>query len=290
MAKIVRYAVPLGLASMLGTLTMQLHAVIVAAVCTPEQFAVYINGAIELPVIGIVTGSISTIVFSEMSSACARGDRAAALIIFREASIRSACVLLPCLFYVLVAAEPFIVFLYSDTYRESVLPFRLYLFVLPIRIVVYGAALMSLGMTRDILIRSVLDLLVNGVVCFTFVHLWGYSGAAASLAVTLYIWSTPFNLYRIGRGFGVRWYEVLPLRDLARIALICFLAAPLAAVGTFGIPGVPPIVRVATGATVFATTVGTALYLAGYITVPQRIQWLVPSVLRRLAVVRKTMP
>ena len=46
-----KYAVPLGLAGFIGTISMSLDKIIVSSMCSPEQFAVYVNGAIEIPLI-----------------------------------------------------------------------------------------------------------------------------------------------------------------------------------------------------------------------------------------------
>ncbi len=228
MGEMLRYAFPLGLAFMLGTLTLQLHALIVASLCTPEQFAVYINGAIEIPVIGIVVGSITTVLFAEMSNAVADGDKSRALDLFRSAAVQSACILFPTMVYFALAAEPFITLLYSAEYRDSVTPFLIYLAVLPPRIVVYGAALMALGMSREVLVRSVFDLLINAVLCYLFVSLFGYNGAALGLIATLYCWTVPYNLHKIAQGYGVRWHRLLPWRDLAKVMAISLVAAPVA--------------------------------------------------------------
>ena len=70
MKEMVKYSIPLGLASMLGgiTLTAQYHC----RIPIHEDFAIYINGAMEIPVIGIITGSITTVVFAEMAALCAK--------------------------------------------------------------------------------------------------------------------------------------------------------------------------------------------------------------------------
>jgi len=280
MGTMVRYSVPLGLATLLGTLTMQLHSIIVASLCTPEDFAVYANGAIELPFIGIVTGSITSVVFAEMATECARGNKAAALALFRKAAVKSACILFPVMIFFLVAAQPFIIVMYSQAYRASVVPFVLYLFVLPVRIVVYGAALMSLGMTRDILFRSVFDLIINAVVCYLLVSHFGYAAAAASLSITLYLWSTPFNLVRIGHGFAVPWHAVLPWRDLSRIAVLCILASPLAIAGVYVRPDLPALVRLALPTVLYWPAVAYILYRTGYYPLPKRCERFIPSAIR----------
>ena len=273
------YSVPLGLATMLGSLTLQLHSVIVASICSPEDFAVYINGAMEIPVIGIVTGSITTVVFAEMAEMCAKGDKAAALQLFHKASIRSACILFPTMCFLLATATTFITFMYSEQYQASVVPFVIYLFVLPIRIVVYGSALMALGMTRVILVRSILDLIINAILCFVLVKLIGYIGAAIATIFTLYIWHVPFNLKKISDGFGVTWQKSLPFKTLSKILFICVLCMPLAVLGAYPIP-VISFIRLCLAAILYLPIVAYLLYRAKLFPLPSWLDRKIPSMLR----------
>ena len=279
MQEMVRYSVPLGLAGMLGTVAIQLHSIIVASICSTEDFAVYINGAMEIPIIGIVTGSITTVVFAEMAELCAKGEKMAALQLFHKASIKSACILFPTLFFLLATASPFITFLYSEQYRLSVVPFVIYLFVLPLRIVVYGSALMALGMTRVILIRSLLDLGINAILCFVLVKQFGYLGAPVAFLMTMYVWTTPYNLYQIGQGFGVSWTASLPFKPLLQILLLCLLSMPLALFGGYAFP-IFSMGRLAIAAVLYWPVVAYLLYRAHFISLPARIEQRIPSVFR----------
>lgn len=279
MREMIKYSVPLGLATMLGSITLQLHSIIVASLCSPEDFAVYINGAMEIPVIGIITGSITTVVFAEMAELCSKGDKAAALKLFHKASIKSACILFPTMCFLLVVAEPFITFLYSAKYHDSITPFLIYLFVLPVRIVVYGAALMALGMTRVILVRSIFDLTINCILCFVLVKTIGYIGAAIATILTLYLWTIPFNLNKISFGFGVRWQKSLPYKDLARILAICVLCSPLA---VFGVDAFSMIAigRLSLAALLYWPLVLYLLYRTNFVVPPSRVERLIPRALR----------
>lgn len=276
-----RYAAPLGVATLLGTLTMQLHAVVVAALCSPEQFAIYINGAAEIPIIGIVAGSITTVVFADMAAACARGDKAEALRLFRVAAHRSACILLPTMFFFAVAAETFIVFMFSEAYRDSTLPFQIYLAVLPARIVVWGAAMMALGMSREILVRSFIDLVVNGVFCYLFVAAFGYVGAAMGLAATLYFWTVPFNLAKIASGFGVPWTALLPWRELSAISGIALASLPVAMAALAAGAAWPPVVRLSVAITCYSLACGFLLYRTRHLDLPAALVARIPAPLRR---------
>jgi len=280
MQAMVRYSVPLGLASIFGSITLQMDSMIVSSMCSPEDFAVYYNGAMELPLIGIITGSITTVVFAEMAKLCARGDKVAALQLFHKASIKSACILFPTMCFLLVTANPFITVLYSEQYQASVVPFVIYLFVLPVRIVVYGAALMALGMTRVVLFRSIIDLTINAILCFFLVKQFGYIGAAVSLVVMLYVWSTPYNLHKIAEGFNVRWSDSLPFKSLFRILLICILCIPLAVLGAYGFP-LFALGKMILAAFFYWPIVGYLLYRQRFFVLSARFERLIPELIRR---------
>lgn len=275
-----RYSVPLGLASMLGSIMLQLHSIIVASLCSTEAFAVYINGAIEIPVIGIVTSSITTVVFAEMTELCSKGDKSAALQLFHKASIKSASILFPAMCFLLAAAEPFIIFLYSEQYHASITPFVIYLFVLPVRIVVYGAAFMALGMTRVILVRSIFDLAINCVLCFVLVKMIGYIGAAIATILTLYLWTVPFNLTKIGQAFGVPWSATLPLYSLFKMFCLCILCIPLAIFGAYACPG-KPYVRLSIAAILYWPIIVYLLYRSEFLVLPLHITNLIHAALRK---------
>jgi len=279
MKNMVRYSVPLGLAAMLGTITLQLHSLIVAAMCSPEDFAVYVNGAMEIPLIGLITGSITTVVFAEMADMCSKGDKAGALQLFHKASIKSACILFPTMCFLLATAEPFIVLLFSERYHASVIPFVIFLLVLPVRIVVYGAALMALGMTRVVLMRSAITLVVNAILCFVLVKTIGYIGAAIAIVLTFYFCSIPINLYKIGQGFGVSWSATLPLKSLLKMLSICFLGMPLAMLGAYAFPMIS-IGRLGLAAVLYWPPVGYLLYRKRFLIPPSRFERFIPDAIR----------
>lgn len=225
--RMISYSIPLGLANMLGTMTLQSASIIVSSICSPREFAVYSVGASQMPLISIITGSITTVLLADMSRLCQQGRKEEALRLFGTAAWRSASLMFPAMVFLFISAEPFIVSLFSSEYIDSILPFRLYLLTLPIRIVTYGAALLALGLTREVLVRSLVDFIVNAALCIFFVKLFGYLGALFAILTTLYTWTTAYNLRIIARGFDVHCYRVLPFRLLFKIlGLAVVMALP----------------------------------------------------------------
>ena len=194
-------------------------------------FYVYSGGVCSLlkwryrnPLIGIVTGSIATVILADMAISCKSGELGEALELFRKAAVRSGLILLPTMIFLLVFAQDFIVILYSERYLESVTPFRIYLFALPIRVVFYGSALMALGMTKVILWRSIGDLLVNACLSVLLVYYMGYLGAAFATLLMLYLWHVPFNIKMIAKGFSCQKHVVLPFKEIFLTLFIALLA------------------------------------------------------------------
>lgn len=220
MVKIISFSTPLGIASILGGLATQFSSLIVSSLTTPEQFAIYINGAKEVPFIGIITGSISLVVLTEMANEIKTNRIKEALDLFRKAATLSASFLFPMMVFLLVFSESFIEILYSRKYTESVFPFRIYLLMIPVRIIYYGSAFLAFGETKAILVRSLVDLAFIIFLTYLFVSFFGVNGAALGLLFTLYFWSVPFNLIFLRKLFDCDFSKLIPVKKLSKIILI----------------------------------------------------------------------
>lgn len=256
MGTIVKFAVPLGFATILGSLTLQIANIIVSLLCSPEDFAVYATGAKEVPVIGIIMGSMSVIIMSEMAKKCKVGDKKAALELFRKAALIGGGFLFPIMVILFLYAGEFIDILYTSKYTDSIYPFRVYLLYLPVRIVLYGAAFIALGKSKAVLYRSIVELLMTILLCYLFVYFWGYKGAVWAQIFTLYFWSIPYNLYFLKNAFNCSFSYILPIDKLGRIMLISIISGLLS--GIFLLFDMPPLYRL-----LFGCTGGGICYFVG---------------------------
>jgi O-antigen/teichoic acid export membrane protein len=220
MIEILKFSFPLGLASLFGAVSQQLDKVIVSFFSGPENYAYYANGAIELPLIGIITGSIGTVIMSDMSLHFQNGDKKTAIEIFRNANVKSAAILIPAMFFFLLMAKQFIIIMFSKTYINSISVFIVYLLMLPARTVFYGSAFMAMGQTKKIMYRSAISLVINAILGIVFVKILGYLGAAIASLLTLYLFLIPYNLITIGKGFDVSPLYIIPFKKVGLISII----------------------------------------------------------------------
>jgi len=272
MTDMLKYAAPLGLATMMGSLMLQLDKIIVSWMCTPEQFANYVNGAMEIPLIGVITGSISTVLLSDMSTLCFQNKEGEAIHLFKKATQYSASILLPVMAFLALTSKPFIVTLFSEKYIESVIPFLIFLLIIPIRTVMYGSALMAIGKSRVILYRSFFDLLINMVLSVVLIYFIGYLGAAIATVITLYCWTVPYNLFHIGKGFKISPFKVLPLPEMIKIMGISLLVLIPASVFMLFENSVAPVFQLVIAASIYFPIVFIILYKRGLLYVPPKFE------------------
>jgi len=222
----IKYSVPLGIASMIGIISMNLDKVIVSSMCTPENFAVYANAAIEIPLIGILTGSVTAVLMPDIVRFYKEGNKAAALELWKRSGVKCAMILLPAMCFLFVMAPEVMRVLFSDKYNDSVHPFRIYLLLLPIRTVTWGPMLMAAGKSSWILSRTGSTLLFNLILSIILVSQLGYIGAAISTVAVTYLWAVPYNTIAISKLYGFPLCKIFPFRDI-------FVITVLAILGTF---------------------------------------------------------
>jgi len=270
MWNMVKFAVPLGLASVLGTVTIQLSSIVVSLLTTPSDFAIYANGAKEVPIIGIVTGSIAVVLMADMAKKIKEGDLDTALKLFRKAAAVSASFLLPTMVFLMIFAESFINILYSSKYDASVIPFRIYLFMLPVRIVYYGSAFIALGKTKAILFRSFIELLFTAVFAYVLTDWIGYIGAAIATVAMYYIWAIPYNLNFLGKEFSCKPNFIIPFKKVGTILFLAIISGLFASLTL--LIKTNPLITLLIGSSVF----GLIYIFISYRYIPEFKEFVIP--------------
>lgn len=217
---ILRFSIPLGLSSMISILSVQLDKIIVSTYSNPVEFAIYSNGAIEIPLIGAVTGAIGTVIMVDMRKFMNLNQKDKALLLYKEGAVKAAFILFPIMCFLFIFADNFIQILFSEKYLQSVIPFKIYLLLLPIRIMSYGNALTVLGKSKQILYRSIGDLLINLILSVILIKKIGIYGAAWATVLSIYFWNIPFNFKEISHGFNVKITEIISKKELFKILII----------------------------------------------------------------------
>lgn len=210
--KIMEVSFPLCLSVIAGVMYVNLDKWMVSTMFSPKEFAIYQAGAYELPFISMITGAISTVMLVDINNAAKRNDIAEVISIFKAIATKTSLLLMPIMVFFICTGEDFIIFLFTDKYRESVPIFLIYLFYIPIRCILYGPFFVALGKSKIIMYRESTSLVFNAVVSYIAINYIGPIGAALATILIGYVYSVPFYLYLLSKWSKKKWYDILPLR------------------------------------------------------------------------------
>ena len=268
----IKYCIPLAGALAVGLLGRQMDKWIVGLFFPPDQWVIFSNGAMELPLVGILTGGLISAILPEMVRSAESKRLMEAFGLWKRTSRVTALAIFPTFVLSLMFAPELMMVLFGAGYVESSYPFVVYLFVLPIRIVYFNALLRALSVTPPIMVGALLSLGINAVVGFGLAALAGKSmlgflspAAASVLSQYLAAW---YLLHAIRKVSGVGISDALPWGALLKLMAFSVLA---------GIPVLPivylpwpAITKLLAAAVVYLAGYGIILYWSGWLSEDER--------------------
>jgi O-antigen/teichoic acid export membrane protein len=254
--RLLSYGLPLAATGLAGTLGYQFDRIVVSVTSTPSKFAIYALGAVEVPVGLLIAAAISNVLAPRLTVLWRDGDRATMIRLWREAMRKASLVLLPLFAFLMVMSTDVVRVLYGSGFSESIDVFRIYLFLLPLRITTWGLIPQAIGRTRINLWASVLIVVVNAVVAITLIGPLGLVGPALAAPLSA-VAAAGYYIVRLRSIAGLTARDLLPLSNLASTLAVAGVAAlPLLAVREIAAPS---SIRVLIAALVFGVVAPLAL-------------------------------
>jgi len=243
--------VPLCLSVFIAGFATALDKLLVSMFYTTEDFAVYVNGAFQLPLVPVLLVSMSTVLMPHMSRLCSEGKDQEALRIFSRAAGKASHIVMAMFAFCFFFADAIIVLLFGETYEASAIPFRLYLLTLPLRMIHFQPALFAKKRNREIMYGSILILAVNTVVSLPLLFWLGPNGAAWGTVAATYLAEVPFMVWRTSKAYAQKPSQVLPWTHAFRQLCGALLLAVMAWAICQSLPESTAWVHLAVGAVVF---------------------------------------
>ena len=220
----VGYSLPLGLSLIINQASRNLDKIVVAAMCPVEAFAIYVVGAMELPIVNIVANSAAAVITPDFTEYYRTGRKAEMLALWRRATIKCATVIIPVMVFLFFAAKPAVIGIFSESYASSVLIFQIYLFLLPMRMFVFGPVFLATKQTKKIVNRSIVAICLNAILTVGLTWKFEYPGAAVATVLTFVLWIFPYNLVFSCRELDASVAELFDLKKMGLVS-VCSLAA-----------------------------------------------------------------
>jgi O-antigen/teichoic acid export membrane protein len=222
--ELVRFGIPVSLSFMVNKLNVQVDKYLVKLVAPPGAFAIYTLGAVEIPLVANLAYSATTTIVPALSRAHHAGDRAGFVRIWHAMAAKVGLFMMPAFWFFMLFAEPAMRVLFTAGFAEAVIPFRIYLLLLPLRVCAYSGIIRAMGESRPVVTSSVVAFLLNAALAVPLWYLLGLAGPAVATVIAQVL-SVGVLLRVIRDRLGLRWYQLLPYPTLARTFVVAGLAA-----------------------------------------------------------------
>ncbi len=219
-----KFAIPIGTSPIVAGFIRRFGQVVVAVYYDAAKYAVFFNGAFELPVFAILTLSATAVVLPEMSAHATAGRVDQMMAVWKRAVMKVAFFLLPATVFLFTYGPELILVLFSSKFRESIPIFLIMLFLLPTRIANFISPLAITKKSSAVVWGSLIALVSIVSLSFGLVHLLGLAGPAIASVLTRWIW-TAYFIVAIHRLLGVPYGKLLPWKYIGRVIAVSLFSA-----------------------------------------------------------------
>lgn len=216
-----KFSLPIGLASIVSTVSIELDKLFISWVMDVESVALYTNAARELPV-SIISASLTAVLMPHVVVLLKEKKKEEAIKLWGSATLLAFIIIAFIVTAIYIYAEEVLVFLYSEKYLPGLSVFKVYTLVLLFRITYFGMILNATGKTKFILYSSIGSLILNITLNILLYHVLGFIGPAIATLASV----ATVNFYQLlytCRIIGVRFRSLFPWREILRITAINIL-------------------------------------------------------------------
>jgi O-antigen/teichoic acid export membrane protein len=245
------YAIPLGAAAVLFTFQSDLHNYFVSNRFSPAMFAVYAFGTLQLPLMGLIWEATNSVLFNKVSVLQQQNESREIIILTARAARKLAAVYFPVYAVLIIVGPEFIRFVFTNRYAASWPIFAVNLTMLPVNTLLLDPICRAHSSERFFLLRLRTGIiLTQAVILFLWTLPLGLVGVI-SVVVGTNIIERLVTAWHFGRILGVTSKDVFLLRDHAKLAAACLIAALGCAALRFLLAGAAPFVILAACGTLF---------------------------------------
>ncbi|MCF6351248.1 MAG: oligosaccharide flippase family protein [Flavobacteriaceae bacterium] len=210
---------PLLLASIMGIAGKNIDKFLISVMMTPADLAVYANGAIEIPLIGAITGAIMVVILVDFTKLLNQGKIKETFALWNKAVETTASILIPIMFILLLNADWLIVTMFGEAYAKSALPFKIYLLLIPMRTMIFSSLITASGKTKNITKGALVFILSNLILSLLLIKTIGFIGPAIATIISTYL-SGVYLAYSIKRNQNISFYKVFAIPKIYKFLLI----------------------------------------------------------------------
>lgn len=264
------YALPLGLAGALFSLQNDLHNYFVANTFGPKMFAVYAIGCFQLPLVGILSDSVGSVMIPRVSGLQQQANHTEIVLITAGVVRKLAAIYFPLYVFLFLTAREFISVLFTTAYLSSWPIFLVNLSLVPVSILVTDPIMRAYAEQRFFLLRVKIAIFVT-----LFVVLWFGTGrlgliGVISVAVGANVLERLIAAVRAMRVLKIGSGDAVLFSDIPKLAAAAIGSGAVTGVVYALLHGARPLVILCVCAAVFGISYALAVLLFNIPTADER--------------------
>ena len=222
--KQVAYALPFGLAGLLFTIQTDLHNYFVSNRFSAATFAVYSIGVAQLPLVGILRESVSSVILPRISYLQEQGQAREIIVLVANAIRKLAVAYLPLYVLLMITGREFLTFMFTSAYAASWPIFAINLTLLPLSLFEVDAVVRAYEGHRFFLLKLQIVLSVLMVFALWYgISRFGLIGAISVVVMINFLLRIVLAA-RFSRVLGAGFRDLLLLKDVAKVAVASVVA------------------------------------------------------------------
>ena len=185
--EIIKIGLPLYFVEILGSSYTYIAGFIISINLNEEQYAIYRNGSVELPVIGTIYGTISLIFMGDMLNYIQDNNFKQVAATKKKIISTTVIILFPIAIFFIYFSKEFIVLYMSEKYLDSYIVFMIFSAALLIRFQNYTDILILMKKSKYVLISFFTFIFFNIILNLVLSKFFGIFGCAFATIFSVYI-------------------------------------------------------------------------------------------------------
>ncbi len=208
----------LGLVDVLGVLYKWLDKWIILFFISVSQFAIYFNGAYEIPIFAMMVSAVGNVMLVELAKQGVP-DKDKIISIFTNTSLMLAAIVFPAFSFLFFYHDMFFLLFFGEKYSSAIPIFLISIFVIPLRITNFTALLQS-NHRNDLVLRGVMIDLASAILLMIVFYPWlGIRGFALAFVLSTYCQAI-FYLFKTAAVTGLRISDFFPFQKLFVLLIV----------------------------------------------------------------------
>ena len=206
-----KYVLMMGSITLIGMINGYTDQIMVSSMLTIEDYSNIRIGAFQIPFVGIITGSLLTVMIPIISKYYKNKEYENIIEIWKLSIEKASILLVPIVVFCLIFGNEIIISLFSDKYESAVIIFQAYMFQWLRAVIIFGGVMGAIGLEKELFKNTVIISILNIILNYFLILEFGVIGAAIATTFLNYVGVIPLIL-KINKKLGSNFFTYFPYK------------------------------------------------------------------------------